>query len=813
MADDNVKKPEDQDGSGNDSGVKTGSQEDATVFDELTSLQDVEDINLGGQMQGKENAESGAVYQEDMGYMASVHQGGFSTEQDVIEGILPEEDEAFKSDEGIYIDDEDTLRDLGNDEDGPRERRELGQRREEVEDDEQVREPRERAEAPELAPADPNAIDGSVDTLDVFAAPIEDDLIVEEEEETPLIEEEEIIEEEPISLSDDFLDSIITYEQDPDDPNGQPGPDKPIIIREEDIIKAIGPFDDIDINAFYENTSSYLGDGSNGTEDAAQTLAAGIKEGNEEGDGRIVLEYDANGLRVWKIYTGFEQQDSDIGLNVTITRNGQTASASDTFSWDVDNTLEDNTETVDWNQTVNIDVLGNDTLYDNNIDFANGAKADAGVITKINGEDAEVGKPIELIVDGTKVATLTLNENGTINYDPEVRAEASYSFEYEVTDDNGETKTASVTVDVDGNAAPDVRATHLPDGTEYKEYTLTKEQLLAKATDADGDTLSITSVTGRDDVTIVDNGDGTWTITSDEEGLEAITFTVSDGIEETTQTTTINFADVDNSATDDAATLAEDGSKTINVLSNDDINDGGVLSGVTQPANGEVTFASDGMVTYTPNPDFHGTETFTYTLRDEDGETVTATVTMTVSPENDIPVLNAIHLPDGTEYQEYTVTEEQLLAAASDVDGDALSITGVSGSSHLAVTDNHDGTWTIISDEEGLEAITFTVSDGTAEVTQTTAINFADVDNTANDDAASVAEDGSKTINVLSNDQIVDGGELTSVTQPENGVVTFNADGTVTYQPHDDFNGSDSFTYTVTDEDGETVTATVTMTV
>ncbi|WP_417840883.1 cadherin-like domain-containing protein [Terasakiella sp.] len=810
MADDDVKKPEDQDGSGNDSGVTTGSQEDATVFDELTSLQDVEDINLGGQMQGKENAESGAVYQEDMGYMASVHQGGFSTEQDVIDGILPDEDDAFKSDEGIYIDDEDSLRDLGDSNGGPRDRRELGQRREEVEDDEQAREPRERAEAPELAPADPNAIDGSVDTLDVFAAPIEDDLIVEEEETAP-VEEEDIIQEEPLTLPKDFLDSIIG--QDPDDPNGQPGPEKPIIIREEDIIKAIGPFDDIDIDAFYENTSSYLGDGTNGTEDAAQTLAAGIKEGNEEGDGRIVLEYDDNGLRIWKIYTGFEQQDSDIGLNVTITRNGQTATASDTFSWDVDNTLDDDNAALDWNQTVNIDVLSNDTLYDNNIDFANGAKADAGVITKINGQDAEVGKPIDLIVDGTKVATLTLNENGTINYDPEIREEASYSFEYEVTDDNGETKTASVTVDVDGNAAPDVRATHLPGGTEYQEYTLTKEQLLANATDADGDTLSITSVTGRDDVTIVDNGDGTWTITSDEEGLEAITFTVSDGIEETTQTTTINFADVDNTANDDAASVAEDSTKTINVLSNDQIRDGGVLSDVSQPENGEVTFESDGTVTYKPNPDFHGTETFTYTLTDEDGETVTATVTMTVTPENDIPVLNAIHLPDGTEYQEYTVTEEQLLAAASDVDGDALSVTGVSGSSNLVVTDNHDGTWTIISDEEGLEAITFTVSDGTAEVTQTTAIKFADVDNTATDDSATLAEDGSKTINVMSNDDINDGGILSGVTQPENGTVAFSGNGTVTYTPHQDFNGTDTFTYTITDEDGETVTATVTMTV
>ncbi|WP_165602668.1 Ig-like domain-containing protein, partial [Candidatus Terasakiella magnetica] len=76
-------------------------------------------------------------------------------------------------------------------------------------------------------------------------------------------------------------------------------------------------------------------------------------------------------------------------------------------------------------------------------------------------------------------------------------------------------------------------------------------------------------------------------------------------------------------------------------------------------------------------------------------------------------------------------------------------------------------------------------------------INFADVDNTLSDDAATVAEDGSKTINVLTNDTIIDGGEVTSVTQPANGEVTFNADGTVTYTPNDDYHGSDSFTYTV----------------
>ncbi|WP_126465180.1 tandem-95 repeat protein, partial [Candidatus Terasakiella magnetica] len=98
---------------------------------------------------------------------------------------------------------------------------------------------------------------------------------------------------------------------------------------------------------------------------------------------------------------------------------------------------------------------------------------------------------------------------------------------------------------------------------------------------------------------------------------------------------------------------------------------------VTQPANGEVTFNADGTVTYTPNDDYHGSDSFTYTVTDEDNETTTATVTMTVTPENDTPVVGEITLPDGVEYNTYTLSEEQLLANATDIDGDSLEVTEV----------------------------------------------------------------------------------------------------------------------------------------
>ena len=58
---------------------------------------------------------------------------------------------------------------------------------------------------------------------------------------------------------------------------------------------------------------------------------------------------------------------------------------------------------------------------------------------------------------------------------------------------------------------------------------------------------------------------------------------------------------------------------------------------MTQPANGTVTLVG-GVVTYTPDPDYFGTDTFTYTISDGNGGTDTATVTVNVANVNDDPV-------------------------------------------------------------------------------------------------------------------------------------------------------------------------------
>jgi hypothetical protein len=95
-------------------------------------------------------------------------------------------------------------------------------------------------------------------------------------------------------------------------------------------------------------------------------------------------------------------------------------------------------------------------------------------------------------------------------------------------------------------------------------------------------------------------------------------------------------------AVDDTLTVEEDSvagaANRVTVSINDDIgNDGGDsdnYSLLTNATNGAVTEVSDGVYEYIPNADFNGSDSFTYTLTDKDGDTDTAKVSITV---NDVP--------------------------------------------------------------------------------------------------------------------------------------------------------------------------------
>jgi hypothetical protein len=118
----------------------------------------------------------------------------------------------------------------------------------------------------------------------------------------------------------------------------------------------------------------------------------------------------------------------------------------------------------------------------------------------------------------------------------------------------------------------------------------------------------------------------------------------------------------------------------------------------------------------------------------------------------------------------------------------------------------------------GADGFTYSIGDGnggTDGATVTITINAVNDPPTANDDVAVTDEDTAVTIDVLANDSDVDGDALTiaSASDPANGSVVINADGTITYTPDVNFFGADAFTYSIGDGNGGIDSATVSITV
>jgi hypothetical protein len=189
-------------------------------------------------------------------------------------------------------------------------------------------------------------------------------------------------------------------------------------------------------------------------------------------------------------------------------------------------------------------------------------------------------------------------------------------------------------------------------------------------------------------------------------------------------------------------------------------------------------------------------------------------VTVTVAPVNDAPVA----VNDTASTNEDTPVTVTVLTNDSDPEGDPLTVTAASAANGTVVI-NADGTitYTPTANFNGTDTITYTISDGhggtsTATVTvSVAAVNDAPV---AVNDTTSTNEDTSVTVAVLTNDTDVDGDPLTvTVASAANGTVAINADGTITYTPAANFNGTDTISYTISDGHGGTSTATVTVSV
>ncbi|MEK1980741.1 tandem-95 repeat protein, partial [Vibrio parahaemolyticus] len=221
------------------------------------------------------------------------------------------------------------------------------------------------------------------------------------------------------------------------------------------------------------------------------------------------------------------------------------------------------------------------------------------------------------------------------------------------------------------------------------------------------------SVSGNDNIQIsIVSGVATITPTADWNGKETITFTAKDpsgeNVSQTVNFTVASVADI----VADKATVVEDTPTIINVLSNDtfESTDKVVsLDADNGPKNGTVIVNNDGTVTYTPDDNYVGKDTFTYVVT-SGGVSESTTVTVNVTPVNDAPVAK----DDIATTQEDTAVTIDVLPNDTDVDGDKLSIQSASVPETQGTVEIVDGklVFTPAENFHGDAEITYIVTDG-----------------------------------------------------------------------------------------------------
>ncbi|MDF4815677.1 cadherin-like domain-containing protein, partial [Vibrio parahaemolyticus] len=237
--------------------------------------------------------------------------------------------------------------------------------------------------------------------------------------------------------------------------------------------------------------------------------------------------------------------------------------------------------------------------------------------------------------------------------------------------------------------------------------TFTQEQLLGYASDVDGDDLAAFNVQVGANASVVDNGDGTYTVTPDTDfnGELGLTFDISDGQETISSSIDLTVRPINDAPVPEDKTFEVEEDGTL-IFTDADLlagatdieGDNLTVEGVSYDGgDGILTDNGNGTYTFAPNENFNGDVNFSFDVSDGT-DTVSANVDVSVTPVNDPPVAGStsytVH-----EDNSITISDAQLLANSSDLEGD-VSIDSVSYSGSDGVLQiNGDGTYTFSPNE------------------------------------------------------------------------------------------------------------------
>lgn len=287
---------------------------------------------------------------------------------------------------------------------------------------------------------------------------------------------------------------------------------------------------------------------------------------------------------------------------------------------------------------LNVAPIATDDAYATDEDAPLVLDAATGVLA--NDTDPDAGALAASLVAGPAHGVLALAPDGSFEYTPDPDFHGADAFAYVASDGTENSEPATVRITVAPVNDPPVA---LDDGYAVNEdgqlIVAAANGVLANDIDVDDAALTAAALTIPVNGSLAFQSDGSFVYTPKPNfnGVESFTYRASDGASASNlATVTITVRPVNDApvAVGDRVTTTAETPVSGNVLTNDFDLDGDALTAapVSGPANGSVTLNPDGTFTYTPNPGFDGSDSFTYRANDGAADSNVATVSITVNP-------------------------------------------------------------------------------------------------------------------------------------------------------------------------------------
>ena len=382
---------------------------------------------------------------------------------------------------------------------------------------------------------------------------------------------------------------------------------------------------------------------------------------------------------------------------------------------------------------------------------------------------------------GADTLTMVTNDNGNNGNDPNQTGGVG---------DEQDQDTITITVTPSVDIANDTINMAEDDGPQT--IAMPNNDTFENNDTLDNDDRSITAVTQGAHGAVTIDTKGTlatnddelvYTQVADYNGQDSFTYTVTSGGATETATVTVNLSAVADIA-DDAETVLEDNSFDVDVIDNDDFeNVSFAITNVSDPLHGSAVVdtkgtgdTTDDTIDYTPDTDYHGSDSFTYTVT-SGGVTETATVTMTVTADPDI-------VDDSVEVDEDSGANNLDLLFNDSFESAGRSITLASDPANGTTTIHNNGTALNTADDYvvytpdagyvGSDSFTYTVTSGGATETATVSVTVKAVNDAPENDVGSTAvtsEDVAVNLDGMTVSDTEATGDVTYVLSVANGML------------------------------------------